>query len=655
MNAAAKLQKAISSENRGDLAGAMAEYQKVVRREPANIDALFLLGRAHCQQGQLTAGADLFRKVVKLKSDHVSAHTLLGMALFRLGKPEEALVSLEQALAVDPRFELALASKADVLAELGRHDDAVAEYDKALAVNGGNFASWCNRGNALQSLRRDAEAVESFQRALAINANLAEAHFNLANALHRLRRSEQALPHYRRAIALRPGLAGLYLNFAGVLIILARWEEAAQISEQAIKLEPNSARAHYHLGNALFELGQYDQAMAHIDKALELDPDNAGALHDKARYLIILGRVEQAQVLLKRAVELDPQRVASYVLLSEIRRFAPDDPLLLAMERLLSGRWLPDSQDRIDLQFAVAKTYNDIGKHEKSFKRLLEANALMRQRINYEEDQWLRQFNRIKQIFTFELLHRKSEQGDPSHQPIFIVGMPRSGSTLIEQVLASHPRVYGAGERHDFWRVLIATTGAPAAGFPELVLKIPPQQLNEIGAAYIASMTKSLPSVDRFTDKQLGNFIYVGMIRLALPNARIIHVQRNPIDTCWSCFSLRFSEQLDFAYDLGELGRFYRAYEGLMEHWRKVLPEGAMLDVRYEDVIADVEIQARRIIDYCGLEWDDACLAFYETARPVRTASVAQVRQPIYKSSVERWRPYERHLGPLLEALGRPL
>jgi tetratricopeptide (TPR) repeat protein len=686
MSAAAQLQKAITCENSGDLAGALAEYQKIVRREPSNIDALFLLGRAHCRQGQFEAGAQAFRKIIKLMPAHAPAHTLLGMALFRLGKPEEALVSLEHGLAADPRFELALANKADVLAELGRHAEAVGEYDRALAVNAANPASWCNRGNALQSLGRNAEAVESFQRALALDPSLAEAHFNLANALLRLGRSEEALPHYRRAIALRPGAAEPYLNLAGALLALKRWQEAEQVSrqavrlrpgmakpytdlaeallvlkrwqeaeqlaEQAIRLEPNSVRAHSHLGSALFELGHHDRGLAEIDKALVLDPDSTGALHQKARFLLILGHVDEARVLLKRIVDLDPQRVDSCLLLADIWRFTPDDPLLRAMEHLLDGPGPLVREDRIGLQFAVAKAYGDIDKHAMSFEHLLEANALMRQQFDYDEPFWLGQLDHIERIFTAELLHSKSGNGDPSRQPIFIIGMPRSGSTLIEQILASHPRVHGAGERMDFSKVVFAVTGARPLDYPEFVPTLRPEQLDEIGAAYVASMTKSLPSVDRFTDKLLGNFVFAGLIRLVLPNAHIIHIQRNPIDTCWSCFSVRFSEPFEFAYDLGELGRFYRAYERLMEHWRRVLPEGAMLEVHYEDVVADIEAQARRIIDYCGLEWNDACLAFYKTSRPVRTASVAQVRQPIYKTSVERWRRYERHLGPLLEALG---
>jgi len=688
MSAAAQLQKAITCENSGDLAGAMAEYQKIVRREPSNTDALFLLGRAQCRQGQFEAGAQLFRKIIKLRPAHAPAHTLLGMALLRLGRPEEALVSLELGLAADPRFELALVNKADVLAELGRHAEAVAEYDKALAINAGNPANWCNRGNALQTLGRDTEAIESFQRALALSPNLAEGHFNLANVLHKLRRSEEAVPHYRRAIALRPGLAGPYLNLAGALLALKRWQEAEQISrqairlrpdmakpyadlaeallalnrwqesaynaEQAIRLEPASARAHCHLGCALFELGNHDQGLAEVEKALALDPDNTGALHEKARFLLILGQADEARVLLKQAIDIDPQKVVSYLLLAEISRFTADDPLLPAMEGLLNGTDPRESADRIGLQFAVAKAYSDIDRHEISFEHLLAANALMRRQFSYDETHRLGQIDRIRQIFTAELLHSKSGNGDPSRQPIFIVGMPRSGSTLIEQILASHPRVHGAGERTDLSDALFATTRARPADYPEFIQTLRPEQLGEIGAAYIASMTKSFPAVDRFTDKMLGNFIFVGLIRLALPNARIIHVRRNPVDTCWSCFSIRFSEPLDFAYDLGELGRSYRAYEGLMEHWRHVLPKDAMLEVQYEDAVADIDTQARRMIDYCGLEWDDACLAFHKASRAVRTASVAQVRQPIYKTSVERWRPYERHLGPLLEALGRP-
>jgi hypothetical protein len=307
------------------------------------------------------------------------------------------------------------------------------------------------------------------------------------------------------------------------------------------------------------------------------------------------------------------------------------------------------------LHFALAKAYDDTGEYERAFDHLAQANAIKRRQMVCDESAELAKMHRVAQVLTPAFISSKAGQGNPSDRPIFIIGMPRSGSTLIEQVLASHPRVFGSGEQRTFGDAVNFFIQPDGPEYPDIVPNLTAGQLNALGSAYLSRMATLVRDDRKFTDKMPANFNFAGLIHLALPHARIIHVGRNPLDTCLSIFATNFGDPLAFAYDLGELGRYYRAYERLMEHWRRVLPEGAMLEVRYEDVVADIEAQARRIVDYCGLEWDDACLAFHKTSRPVRTASVAQVRQPIYKTSVERWRPYERHLGPLLEALGRPV
>jgi hypothetical protein len=249
-------------------------------------------------------------------------------------------------------------------------------------------------------------------------------------------------------------------------------------------------------------------------------------------------------------------------------------------------------------------------------------------------------------------LLRKDGIDDPT--PVFIIGMPRSGTSLIEQILASHPAVFGAGELEEISKLAESSVAAPGARarFPDAVPAMSAQQIRQVGADYIARIRARAPNAKRIIDKMPGNFAFAGLIHLALPNARLIHTRRDAVDTCFSCFSRYFAHGQWFSYDLGELGRYYRGYEALMEHWRNVLPKGVMLEVDYEQVVADLEHEARRIVEHCGLEWDDACLAFYETQRPVRTASASQVRQPIYGTSVGRWRPYEPFLGPLLEALG---
>ena len=233
--------------------------------------------------------------------------------------------------------------------------------------------------------------------------------------------------------------------------------------------------------------------------------------------------------------------------------------------------------------------------------------------------------------------------------------MPRSGSSLIEQVLASHSRVFGAGEIADFNAAAASLAGPGGAlpkPFPELAAEMTAEQFRRVGSHYVNGLRSRAPAAERITDKTLGNFLFAGLIHLALPNARIIHARRDPVDTCLSCFSKLFASQMSFTYDLAELGRYYRAYDALMAHWRKVLPAGVMLEVQYEDMVADFEPQARRIVEHCGLEWEEACLRFHTTQRPVKTASATQVREPLYRAAVGRSQSYRALLSPLLSALG---
>ncbi len=618
MKIAAQIEEAATLERLGDINGAIDRYRKVLKREPSNVDALFLLGRAHCQQGQIEAGAELFRKIVKLRPQHAPAHTLLGRVMAQSGHAREAISCYDRALGADPGFAMALINKADALVALGR----------------------------------DAEAVANFERAIPLAPGLAELHFSLANALQRLGRFEDAVSHYQRAIELKADIPDAHANLGRALGALGRWQEALPHVQQAVRLAPNAANAHHGLGFTLWNLERDPEALASFDKALSLDPRHVEAAMARGVLLYELGRQEEARAQLAHVIALSPSRTAAYLHLSEAKRFAPGDADIAAMERLLPRVANQPLQEQVNLHFALAKAYGDTGEQARAFQHLKQGNALKRRGLDYDEAATLQSYPRIARKFTAALIAQKAGHGNPSERPIFIVGMPRSGSTLIEQILASHPRVHGAGERKDFREAIVAVDEQQYENYPDLVATLTPEQLGAIASRYLASMGAGAGDTDRFVDKMLGNFVYVGLIHMALPRARIIHARRDPVDTCLSCFSQHFRTSQKFAYDLGELGRFYRAYDRLMAHWQSVLPAGAMLEMQYEDMVADLEGQTRRMLDYCGLAWDDACLAFHETQRPVRTASGAQVREPLYKNSVGRWRAYEDDLGPLIEALG---
>jgi hypothetical protein len=281
---------------------------------------------------------------------------------------------------------------------------------------------------------------------------------------------------------------------------------------------------------------------------------------------------------------------------------------------------------------------------------LIKGNALHRARIDYSEAGTLELFSRIERVFTPEFIRSNQGHGNDSDVPVFVVGMIRSGTTLVEQILASHPSVHGAGERLDFAR-LAGGYQNQYGSFPESCRGYAGDELTRLGTEYVRSLRTASPVALRIIDKMPANYRLLGLINLALPNARIIHLRRDALDTCISCFSILFAGEQPFTYDLAELGRYYRAYDHLMQHWRTALPKGVMLELDYEDLIEDIEDHARRIVAHVNLPWKDDCIRFFENRRPVRTASTLQVRRPAYKTSVGRWRPYGEMLAPLLQAL----
>jgi Flp pilus assembly protein TadD len=508
-------------------------------------------------------------------------------------------------------------------------------------------------GTALQALNRHQEAIAEFRAALALEPDYARAHAALGVELQALGRCEEAIAHYERALAIGPDDAEAQNNLGLALQALDRHREAIAHHERALAIRPGFAAAHNNLGTALQALNRHEEAIVQYRTAIASASGHAARHANLGLALQEIGRLDEACREFEKAIELAPRTGRFYRNLADCKRFTPDDPQLAAMVALAQDRDSLPEEGRRQLLFALAKAFDDLDQPERSFGCLLEGNALKRRLVGYDEPAVLGEFARIQAAFDKNLIDQKSSLGHPSAVPVFILGMPRSGTTLVEQILASHSGVFGAGELREFERVVtrLNAPDGPATPFPEIVATLSAEQLYRLGTSYLQGVTPIAPMAQHVTDKMPLNFRFVGLIHLALPNARIIHVRRDPVDTCLSCFATLFTGAHRVAYELGELGRSYRAYERLMEHWREVLPRGVMLDVQYEDLVSDFELQSRRIVAHSGLEWEDACLSFYQTRRPVRTASVAQVRQPIYRRSIGRWQRYEHLLHPLLEAL----
>jgi Flp pilus assembly protein TadD len=476
-----------------------------------------------------------------------------------------------------------------------------------------------------------------------------------AFALHSAGRFAEAITRYRQILSLKPDLPEIYLFLGHALAALGKPEAAVVAFQCSVALKPNNPEALSNCGLALTNLGLFSEAETKYRQAIGVSPGFAPAYNDLGLMLRETGRLTEARQALEQAVKLAPKMTSYYDNLAAVRPFNAGDPYLTALEALEEDSEALPAADRIPLHFALAKAYENIDQPESAFQQLLKGNRLKREQIVYDEAATLGIMDRLRALTSRDFIQARQGYGESSMLPIFIVGMTRSGTTLIEQILASHPQVFGAGELllldQAAGSIRKALQGSPP--FPDMMLNMSAEHFRTLGALYLNRIAQRAPGATRITDKMTGNFLLAGLIHLALPNAKIIHAVRDAADTCVSCFAQNFTQGQEHTYDLTELGRYYRRYQSLMAHWHEVLPRGRIMDVHYEDLVADLESVARRVVAHCGLTWDDRCLDFHRTERPIRTASATQVRKPIYKDSVGRSRKYQALLGPLLVELSQ--
>lgn len=604
------------------------------------------------QRGLLDEGEQAGRRAVALESGLEAAWNNLGIILQEAGKLEESAACLERVVALKPDYVEAHNNLGNTYKRLGQLDKAAARYEHALALFPNYAEAHSNLSHLLNDLGRSDEAAERARRAIDLNPRCADAYVNMAGIEMARHRDDEALRWLDSLLIAVPGHAGGLVARAKCLKQSERTEEALDCARRAVAVDPHGADAYNTLGEALQLAGRFDEALACFDKAAQLPGSVAEtAVINRASLLAEIGRSGEAAGLYEQVLTVNPRNIPAWAGRVEQKKYAAGDQDIARMEALLAVGEVQRLSDRISLHFSLGKAYMDAGDSPRSFHHLGEGNRLKRATFSFDAESTREWMGEVANTFSSSVLrtgkHVGKHAGASSDLPVFVLGMPRSGTTLVEQILASHPQVHGAGELR-----ALQTLVDGIAGYPAAIKQVDPEELARLGDAYLAQVVPLARGRRHVVDKMPSNFLHAGLIHLILPNARIIHCRRDPVDTCLSCYTKLFAAEQRFAYDLAELGAFHRDYQALTAHWRKVLPTDCFLEVEYEAVVDDLEGQARRLLDFLGLPWDEACLSFHQTMRPVRTASLNQVRQPIYKTSAGRWRQHADHLQPLLQALG---
>lgn len=668
--------------NAGQAAQAEQLCLRVLEVAPLQHDALNLLGLMMHAYGMQDQAIDYIRKACQSPE----APALIYSNLAELYRQKGLLLEAEQAarLAVEQEPELVVAwsNLGIILQEAGKFTDSLECLEFVVSLQPDNPEVHNNLANTCQRLGYLQRARESYQRALELRPEYAEVYSNLTLLLSDLGCIDEAAASARRAIDINPQLADAYLNLANIelsrmryadarhwvnsllafapqhvggltalaqiMIIDERYEDAVTFARKSLAITPDNANAHKVLGKALQGLGHYEEAEQAYNRAAELPGTVAEeALVARSVLLMEMGDKDAASAGFELALKRFPDSHRIVAARCDNKFYQPGDPDIDVMEVALAREPALPLNEQMLLHFSLGKAYLDINESERAFFHLDRGNAVKRATFSYNAEQISVWMKSVADVFTPALMERFRGAGVASERPVFIIGMPRSGTTLVEQILASHPGVYGAGELGALGRAVVR-----GGLFPDDVANWGYSHFLNIGADYLEQISHLAPDALRVVDKLPGNFLYAGLIPLLMQGARIIHCRRDPVDTCLSCYSKLFSGEQLFAYQLDELGQFYLDYQALMTHFRQVLPPECFIEVDYETVVDDLEGQARRLIDFIHLPWDDVCLAFYETRRMVRTASVAQVRQPIYTSSRGRWHRHAAHLGPLLDVLG---
>jgi tetratricopeptide (TPR) repeat protein len=635
----------------GDLAGAVALLERLVALPEADASACHNLGNLYRETGRPQDALGAYRRAVERDPRHENARFALALALLDTRQPAEAAGHLERLRAAHPQDVAVLNSLGLARVASGEPAEAVACFEAATRAAPSDAASWQNLAEVLLSLDRLEEALAAAERARVLAPDNAKVRRTHGHACLMMERYEEAITHLAPLVAASPDdhLARLWLVRA--LTDLGRLDEALAHCEAGIRQAPQRTEFQVYKGNVLRHAGRYDEARAAYEGALALDPDAVDALNNLAFLCADLGEREQARGLLARALAIQPDAPEVWLnLVKSGELHALDEGARSALEASLAREDLP-SESRLVMHFALGQFYDAQKRYDEAFEHYVLGNALKRRTVRFLPERFQQWVAAIRETFDAGLLQRLAGCGDPSERPVFIVGMPRSGTTLVEQIVASHPDVHGADE---LTRITELAEGLRLPGgeeYPRAAAALDCARVGELARDYLGYLASLDADAARVTDKMPSNHFHLGLIGVMFPNARIVHCHRDPMDACLSNFIQLFGGGHYYSYSLDDIAVYYNAYVDLVAYWHRLLP-GRILDLRYEDLVEHQERESRRLVDWLGLPWDARCLAFYDTRRMVRTASHHQVRQPIYGSARGRWRRYEKHLAGLRAAIG---
>jgi tetratricopeptide (TPR) repeat protein len=617
------LKDALAAENQGRLPDALNLLKKGLRQSPGSPEAVLAMARIFEKMKKWAEAHAVYSKLVE-PGGKMSKPVALGLAscLINLSKFEQARKILAALFKQEPNNVQVLIG----LAECARHRndlvDAGKLLDKAQSLDKDNKAARHERARLQIANKADDEAIRTLEKNMDRKDPFGDSIDLWIDTVRKQKRD-------------------LYLR--------------EKLREFA-KNHPNRPEFIFGLGLTYSRAGEVDNARRELERVDKMLPKNHRVLYELGVLERLAGNIEKSQTYFEQVLDLKPDHAAAIRTYGVDYKYSYGDPVFTRLNTEAVNMTAMQPMDQIQMHFALGKAFDDVGELSTSFRHYAVGGMRKRKVDNYNEASSGRMFQIMKAIVTKETMDKIEQRGYEDETPVFILGMPRSGTSLMEQILSSHPDIYGAGELKYMTSALEnIDLGGRRMKFGDVEAAFPYDEnaSYEQRGKWFVDMLRSLPPkpTKRIVDKMPGNFNFVGLIHAILPNAKIIHSRRHPVETCLSCYRILFAEGHQWTYDLGQLGRYYRRYWDLMEHWRTQFP-GVMYEVRYEDNVADVEGQAKRLIEYLGLDWNPNVLNFYNTDRPVKTASASQVRKPIYSTSTNRWRKYEKYLGPLLEEIG---